>query len=191
MLDLDEKPNPQFQSQKAETLSTPQLPAPTWSHCRNGPALPLRGVSEVWCAWRTVTASSILQERAQGGEVELLRCRSALHQEFSISGPSVASIQIHFQNVKVLNNYKIQACCFCRRLISPKTFSVSYQGEFWGISPLLPSQNLLERSQISQVKPPDHSTEPKLLKKTSVKRVKAAPFSKEQQKDAVNSLQLL
>lgn len=74
-LGLDKKPNPQFQSQKPKTLSTPcthqclqQLRAPTRGHCRNAVVLLLCDVSVAWCAWRTATASSILQQRAQGGE---------------------------------------------------------------------------------------------------------------------------
>lgn len=147
ILGLDKKPNPQFQGQKPETLSTPctrrhlqQLPAPTPSHCRNATALLLCDVSVAWCAWRTATASSILQKAQGGEEVELLQQRSTLHKIRNIPGPDLASVQTHFQEVKDFNNnnnYKIQVCCFCRRLISSQTSSVSSLGKCWGISPFL------------------------------------------------------
>lgn len=130
ILGLEKNPKPQFEGQKPETLRTPrthrhlrQLPAPTWSHGRNTAALLLCEVSVAWCAWRTATASSILRQRAQGGEeVEWLQRRSALHKERSIPAPNLVSAQTHFQDVKDFNNinYKIQVCCFCRKLISPK-----------------------------------------------------------------------
>lgn len=100
-------------------------------------------------------SDSFLDLTTQHKGEKVSRSSVKLHQELNISGPNVASTQTCFQKVKDLNNYKIQACCFCRRLISPKTFSVSYQGKFWGISPLLSSQNLVNRSHISQGKLPD------------------------------------
>lgn len=139
-----ETQSPVSESETKDPEHTMHTPMPATAPCTYpGSLQECRGAALVRCLGSLVRLENshcfldLTTESTRRGEVELLQCRSALHKKCNIPGPDLASAHTHFQEVKDFNNNKIQVCCFCRRLISPKISSASSLGKCWGISPFL------------------------------------------------------